>query len=63
MSLILPPAPNCAGTRQECRQFNECSRTGDGMAVTYHDEVIIKVRANLDSRMVTRLFTNNPTVS
>ena len=31
----------------------------DGMADTYHDEVIIKVRANLDSTMVTRLFTDN----
>jgi len=29
------------------------------MAGTYHDEVIIKVRANLDSTMVTRLFTDN----
>ena len=35
----------------------------DGMADTYHDEVIIKVRANLDSTMVTRLFTDNPIAS
>jgi hypothetical protein len=34
-----------------------------GMADTYHDEVIIKVRANLDSTMVTRLFTDNPIAS
>jgi hypothetical protein len=27
------------------------------------DEVIIKVRANLDSKMVTRLFTYNPIAS
>ena len=33
------------------------------MADTFHDEVIIKVRANLDSTMVTRLFTDNPTAS
>ena len=33
------------------------------MADTYHDEVIIKVRANLDSKMVTRLFTDNPVPS
>ena len=30
------------------------------MADTFHDEVIIKVRVNLDSKMVTRLFTDNP---
>jgi hypothetical protein len=45
------------------RQFTECSRNGDGMADTHHDEVIIKVRANLDSTMVTRLFTDNPIAS
>jgi hypothetical protein len=33
------------------------------MAYTFHDEVIIKVRANLDSKMVTRLFTDNPFAS
>ena len=31
----------------------------DGIADTYHYEAIIKVRANLDSTMVTRLFTDN----
>jgi hypothetical protein len=30
------------------------------MAETYHDEVIIKVRANLDSTMVPPLFTDKP---
>ena len=35
----------------------------NGMADTYHDEVIIKLRANLDSTMVTRLFTDNPIAS
>jgi hypothetical protein len=33
------------------------------MADTYHDVVIIKVRANLDSTMGTRLFTDNPIAS
>ena len=33
------------------------------MADEYHDEVIIKVRANLDSTMVTWLFTDNPIAS
>jgi hypothetical protein len=32
----------------------------DGMTDTYHDEVIIKIWVNLDSTMVTRLFTDNP---
>jgi hypothetical protein len=33
------------------------------MADTYHDEIIIKVRANLDSKMIARLFTDNPIAS
>jgi hypothetical protein len=33
------------------------------MVDTYHDEVIIKVRANLDSTTVTRQFTDNPIAS
>ncbi len=33
------------------------------MADTFHDEVIIKVRANLDSKTVTRLFTDDPIAS
>jgi hypothetical protein len=64
MSLILPP---CSELRRHTtgvsRQFTECSRKGHRMASTYHDEVIIKVRANLDSTMVTRLFTDNPIAS
>jgi hypothetical protein len=35
----------------------------DGLADPFHDEIIIKVRANLDSTMVTRLFTDNPIAS
>lgn len=35
----------------------------DGMADTYHGEVIIRVLANLDSTMVTRLFTDSPIAS
>jgi hypothetical protein len=30
------------------------------MADTYHDEVIIKVRAKLDFKIIARLFTDNP---
>ena len=30
------------------------------MEDTYHDEIIIRVRANLDFKTVTRLFTDNP---
>jgi hypothetical protein len=33
------------------------------MADTYHDEVIIKVRANPDFRMIARLSTDNPIAS
>jgi hypothetical protein len=33
------------------------------MADTHHDEVIIKVRGNPDSKMIARLFTDNPIVS
>ena len=35
----------------------------DGMADTYHDEVIINIWVNLDSTMITRLFTDNPIAS
>ena len=39
------------------------AKRGDGVADTYQDDVIIRVRANLDFTMVTRLFTANPIAS
>ena len=63
MSLILLASKLRRHTTGVSRQFAECSRKGYGMADTDHEEVIIKVRANLDSTMVTRLFTDNPIAS
>jgi len=65
MSLIRPPCSETAPVhgRTEPTVPPNARARGDGMADTYHDEVIIKLRANLDSTMVTRLFTDNPIAS
>ena len=65
MSSIRPPCSETAPVhdRTEPTVPPNARASGDGMAETYHDEVIIKVRANLDSTMVTRLFTDNPIAS
>ena len=65
MSLIRPPCSETAPVhdRTEPTVLPNARERGDGMADTYHNEVIIKVRANLDSKMVTRLFTDNPIAS
>jgi hypothetical protein len=65
MSLIRPPCSETAAVhgRTEPAVLPNARARGDGMADTYHNEVIIKVRANLDSKMVTRLFTDNSIVS
>ncbi len=65
MSLIPGPcsetAPYTIGLNPQVPLNSRARR--DGMADTCHDEVIIKVRANLDSTMVTGLFTDNPIAS
>ena len=65
MSLIRTPCSETAPVHDRAEPtvpLNARARR-DGMADTYHDEVIIKGRANLDSTMVTRLFTDNPIAS
>ena len=62
MSLIRTPCSETAPVHDRSEPtvpLNAPARR-DGMADTYHDEVVIKVRANLDSTKVTRLFTDNP---
>jgi hypothetical protein len=65
MSLIRPPCSETAPVhdRTEPTVPPNARARGGGMADMYHDEVIIKLRANLDSTMVTRLFTDNPIAS
>jgi hypothetical protein len=63
-----PIRPPCSETapvhdRTEPTVLPNARARGDSMADTYRDEVIIKVRANLDCTMVTRLFTDNPIAS
>ena len=65
MSLIRIPRSETAPVhdRTEPTVLLNARARRDGMADTCHDEVIIKVRANLDSTMVTGLFTDNPIAS
>ena len=62
MSLIRPPCSETTAVhdRTEPTVPQTARARGDGMADTYHDEVIIKVRANLDSTMVTRTVHGQP---